>query len=248
VVPVLVLLAAAVPLVALSAATARRPEGAIPDRDGYLDRWAALHGGYDPRGNTALRWWLLIAYRVGRPLAGLGVRPNALTVWGVWLAGAVLPPAIAGGRWLLLAGVLVVLSGLGDTLDGCVAALTGRSSRLGYVLDSLVDRVTDALYLVALWVVGGSAWLAVVTGALAYLLEYTRARAGNAGVGEVGVVTVGERGTRVILVALALVAGGVLVEHAALMATLGLAASAAVGLVALGQLLAYLARRLRDGA
>ncbi len=73
---------------------------------------------------------------------------------------------------------MVAASGLLDSLDGAVAVLTDRATRWGAVLDSVVDRVSDALYLVALWLVGAPAWACVVgRRAAARLQEYARARA-----------------------------------------------------------------------
>ena len=65
---------------------------------------------------------------------------------------------------MLLAVVLVVVSGLLDGLDGAVAVLTDRATRWGHVLDSLVDRCSDGLYLVALWLVGAPAGVCVAAG------------------------------------------------------------------------------------
>ena len=44
----LALAAAAVALLALTVPTARRPVEPVPDRAGYLKRWAPLHGDYAP--------------------------------------------------------------------------------------------------------------------------------------------------------------------------------------------------------
>jgi phosphatidylglycerophosphate synthase len=242
----LVLLAAGAVLVVISLVTARRPEEPVPDFEGYLDRWSALHGGYDPRGNFWLRGWLEMTYWIARPLAKVGILPDMLTIWSIWLACAVFPPALAGGRWQILAGWILVVSGLGDTLDGCVAALNDRATRFGYVLDSLVDRINDVVYLLAVWVVGGPAALAIAAGVLLFLQEYTRARAGNAGLDEVGVVTVGERATRVILTSASIHFGGVFLGYEALVATIGLVALVVVGLVSNYQVIRYVRRRLSE--
>jgi CDP-diacylglycerol--glycerol-3-phosphate 3-phosphatidyltransferase len=76
------------------------------------------------------------------------------------------------------------------------------------------------------------------------LQEYTRSRAGNAGMGEIGVVTVSERPTRVIMTALFLLGAGLYVGAAAGWALAGAAAWATVGLVGLVQLLVVVRRRL----
>jgi hypothetical protein len=124
----------------------RRPT-AVPDRETYLARWSALHGGLDPYGSRWVLGWLSLSYRVARPLAQHRISPDALTVAGLVLGGVVVGAALAGGRWPLLAVIVVVLSGLVDSLDGAVAALRGMARPWGTVLDSLVDRCTDLLYL-----------------------------------------------------------------------------------------------------
>lgn len=232
----LVLSAVGVALLAGSALTARRTDGPVPDLDGYLTRWSALHHGYDPRGSVPARALLTATYSLARPLSRWGVQPDALTLWTLWLACAALVAAHAGGRWPVVAGAVLALSGLGDTLDGAVAALSDRATPWGYVLDSVVDRVNDAIYLVAVWVVGAPAGLAVACGVALGLLEYLRARAGNAGMGEIGVVTVAERPVRVLLCTAALVVAGVAVDHAAAGATLALGVLTVLSAVAVVQL------------
>jgi phosphatidylglycerophosphate synthase len=238
------LLVAGMLLVALALATARRPAGEIPDREEYFDRWRGLHGGYDPRANPWVRGWLTLSYWIARPLAARGVLPDVVTLWSVWLAFAVFVPAAAGGRWPILAGWILVFSGLGDGIDGCVAVLTNRATRWGYVLDSAVDRVNDVIYLFAIVSVGGPPALAIAAGIAFGLLEYIRARAANAGMGDVGVVTVGERAMRVILCSAGIHFGGVFAGHASLVATLGLAALTTFSVVGLGQLVLAVRRQL----
>jgi phosphatidylglycerophosphate synthase len=240
----LVLAAAAVAVLAGTLATARRPVGSVPDRDGYLKRWAPLHGDYEPAPASLAGRWLTLAYRVARPLAVRGVSPAALTAWGVLVSAAVPVVAAPGGRWPLAAVAVVVLAGLLDNLDGAVAILSERTSRWGYVLDSLADRLSDAAYLVPLWLLGAPGPACVAGGSLMVLQEYARARAGNAGMGEIGVVTVWERPTRVILTAFLLLGCGLLPGHADLLATLGAAAWIALGATGLTQLLLAVHHRL----
>ncbi len=240
----LALAAAAVAVLVLTAATARRPVEPVPDLDGYLKRWAPLHGDYEPAPASLAGRWLTLAYLLARPLAARGVSPDALTGWGVLASAAVAVVAAAGGRWPLAAVAVVVLAGLLDNLDGAVAILSGRTTRWGFVLDSLADRVSDAAYLLALWLLGAPGPVCVAGGSVMVLQEYARARAGNAGMGEIGVVTVWERPTRVILTAFVLLACGLLPAHADRLATLGAAAWIALGTVGLTQLLVAVHRRL----
>jgi CDP-diacylglycerol--glycerol-3-phosphate 3-phosphatidyltransferase len=214
----------------------------VPDREGYFDRWTALHGGHEPRTNPWLRGWLTLAYTVARPLARRGIHPSVLTLWSTWAAGAAFLPAVAGGYWLMLAGWLLVLSGLGDTLDGCVAALTDRASRGGAVLDAVVDRVNDVVYLCVVVLVGGPVWLAVACGTIFFIHEYARTKAATVTGDTVGAVTVGERANRVILLAASVHFGGVFIAYPEIVATAGLAAM--FGFAVLG--LAQLVRALRS--
>ena len=232
-------------LVVLALATARRPEHEIPDRNGYFDRWSALHGGYDPRtGNPWLRGWLTMVYVIARPLARRGVHPDVVTVSSVWLAGAVFVPAEVGGRWAMLAGWVLVASGLFDTLDGCVAVLEKRTSKWGYVLDSAVDRLNEAIYLAAVVSVGAPLELAIACGFLFFLMEYVRARAGNAGGDEVGRITLAERPQRVIFLSASIHFGGVFLGQRELVATVGMSVITAMTAVAVAQLLVAVRRQL----
>lgn len=233
-------------LAVLSLVTARRPAGPLPDRSGYLQRWATLHGGYLPAPASLAGRWLSLAHTAARPLAARGVSPDVLTLWGVLLSAAV--PAIAGhgGHWPLLAVAVVVVSGLVDNLDGAVAVLSGRTTRWGFVLDSLADRLSDALYLLALWLLGAPGPVCVAGGGLMVLQEYARARAGNAGMGEIGVVTVWERPSRVILTAFLLLGCGLLPSWADGIATSGALAWVCLGAAGLTQLLVVVRRTLTD--
>jgi phosphatidylglycerophosphate synthase len=216
----------------------------VPSRAEYFDRWSTLHGGYDPRSNGLVRGWLTLVYGCARPLAVLGVPPDVVTLFGLALAASVAGVASLGGRWVLLAVALVVASGLADNLDGGVAVLTSRTTAWGHVLDSVVDRCADLLYLLAFWLVGAPAAVCVAGGVVMMLLEYTRARAGAGGMSEVGVVTIAERPTRVIITAAFLLGSGLYVAAAADWATAGAWTWLAVSLVGLAQLLTVVRSRL----
>ena len=114
-----------------------------------------------------------------------------------------------GGWWLFVAAGLVLASAVADSADGAVAVLTSRTSRLGAFTDALADRLSEAAWLLALWLAGVPGILVTVCLALCFLHEYARARAAAAGMTGVGVVSVAERPTRVILTVAALVLGGV---------------------------------------
>ena len=210
------------------------------DRAAYLDQWSLLHGGARPAG--VVGGWLRVVHAVATPMVRLRVPPDVVTLLG--LAVSATAPALAGqGRMGLVAAALVVfLSGLVDSLDGAVAVMTGRVTRWGAVLDAVADRISDALFVAALWVAGapGSACLAAV--ALAWLHEYVRARAGAAGMLGVGTLTVGERPTRVIVVGMSLLAAAS--RPGDPWPAIGASALVVVGVVALAHLLVVVRRAL----
>ncbi|HEX6256949.1 MAG TPA: CDP-alcohol phosphatidyltransferase family protein [Euzebyales bacterium] len=232
-------------MVAVTVLTRRPPATPSPDLGTYLDRWSVAHDGYDARPTRVLRGWLTLMHRLARPIADAGVLPDVVTVWAVWSSLVVVALARPGGGWAIVAALLVVVSGLGDGLDGAVAVLTERASRWGYVLDSVADRVTEGLFLVAAWIVGAPAWLVVSTGAVVFLLEYLRARAGNAGADHVQTITVGERPSRIICCAIALALAGVDPARAPALAGWSIAILLALSLIALGQLAVPVRRQLR---
>jgi CDP-diacylglycerol--glycerol-3-phosphate 3-phosphatidyltransferase len=195
----------------------------------HEQEWSALHGGLEP--SPAVRRYLAVTRRLAAPVARTGVHPDALTFAAVLVAStALLVPA-------RLAALAVLVSALLDALDGAVALQQGRATRWGYVLDSLADRVCDGLFLAALVLAGAPVALAVACGIGVLLLEYTRARAGNAGGSQVVTLTVGERPVRVLLPAL-----GLLTAQPALALWL-LTVLTGVGL---GQLLVAVRRQLAD--
>lgn len=205
----------------------------------YTAGWRDLHGGYDlESGSRFVRGWLRLAYASGRLAVRAGATPAVVTVAGVVLSlGVPLIVPAPGGPFL--AAVLVLAAAVADAVDGAVAVLGGRASRLGAVYDGVADRIGEACWLVALWRLGAPGWLVVTGGALAWLQEYLRARAGAAGMAEVGVVTVAERPTRVIVAVVGLLACGVaglLLRQAPAAATVTAAVWALFAVVGLIQL------------
>jgi CDP-diacylglycerol--glycerol-3-phosphate 3-phosphatidyltransferase len=125
-------------------------------------------------------------------LGRLGFTPNSLTVIG-FVGTCAAAYAAADQRWLI-AGILVLVFGLFDMLDGALARSTGRATRFGAFLDSTLDRTGESLVLagvavgfaVAAFPLGVIA--AVLAGVFASGVTYTRARAEGLGVdAEVGI-------------------------------------------------------------
>jgi phosphatidylglycerophosphate synthase len=208
----------------------------------FLAAWSRLHGGFDPSAGVA-RGWLRLAYHLGVWLGARRVGPTAVTGAGLIFCLAV-PAVVPLGRGgLLLGALLVLLAAVADGLDGAVAVVTGRVSRLGHVVDSVADRLGELAWLVAFRLAGAPGWVVVAAGAASWLHEYARARATTAGMTGIGVVTVAERPTRVLAAVLGLALGAVLPW----LVTVAAAGWLALALVGLGQLAAAIRRELRGG-
>lgn len=177
------------------------------DGDEHVRDWAALHATEPPGGFVG--GWLKAAAAVARPLAKAGISPNMVTVAALVMALAAVPLAAVDG-WVgpAAACLAVTLSGLLDSLDGAVAVQAGRTTKVGFLLDSALDRIADAAFPVALAIAAGGGTtptrLAVGATAACWWLEYVRARGTLAGVTGKLLITPGERPTRIILTAVGL--------------------------------------------
>src|SRR5438270_6178650 len=122
--------------------------------DDHIKEWSELHLTGPPGGFVG--GWLRASAAVARPLARAGVSPNAVTVAALIAAVAAVPLAMIDG-WLgpAAACVAVTVSGLLDALDGAVAVQAGRTTKVGFLLDSALDRVADAAFPAALAIVAG---------------------------------------------------------------------------------------------
>ena len=141
--------------------------------------------------------------------AAVRVRPDTLTLIGVLVSlGAGV--AFATG-WVRVGGLVLVVAGLFDMMDGLVARSQGSSSAAGGFFDSSMDRLGDLLVFCGIAVgmarqadVGG---VVLVSWALtaAVMTSYVRARAErHLAHFEVGLV---ERAERIGLLALAGIVG-----------------------------------------
>jgi CDP-diacylglycerol--glycerol-3-phosphate 3-phosphatidyltransferase len=157
-----------------------------------------------------------------RFLAAFGVSPNMLTVAGAIMNIAAAVMLVYGH--LLIGGILVLIGGMFDLLDGALARVVSKQSRFGTILDSTLDRYSDAAPILGLLLhySGWSPYFAiepanmvlcgvVMIGSL--LVPYVRARAESQG--QVCDMGFAERAERVIIFAGGLILG---IEVAALWA------------------------------
>jgi CDP-diacylglycerol--glycerol-3-phosphate 3-phosphatidyltransferase len=143
-------------------------------------------------------------------LRWLKITPNQVTIAGTVLnlAAGALVVAYGLSHHLIWAGVVFVVAGLMDMLDGALARMSQKVTTFGAFLDSTLDRVSEGVILSAiaylLAVQGREIDVALVVLALlgSVLVSYTRARAESLGVEcKVGLMS---RPERVILIALGL--------------------------------------------
>jgi len=139
-------------------------------------------------------------------LQWLRITPNQVTIAGTVLnVGAA---ALVAVDHLIYAGIVFLVAGCFDMLDGALARVAKKATPFGALLDSTLDRVSEGVVLAAiaylLAVQGHSVDVALVVLALlgSVLVSYTRARAESLGLEcKVGLMS---RPERVILIALGL--------------------------------------------
>lgn len=126
-----------------------------------------------------------IADPLGRAVGKLGVTPNMVSVFGI--LGNVLAAWLITQQELLWAGIVFIIFSLLDLVDGAIARATGQATAYGAVLDSILDRASEAIVLVGCaWYFGDRGeWWQVTLAYLALFgsiaVSYMRARAEVAG-------------------------------------------------------------------
>lgn len=136
------------------------------------------------------------------------LKPNTLTVTGfliTLLASYILISDLRFG------GMMVIAGGLFDILDGVVARVNKKTSSFGAFLDSVLDRYSDALILIAIalnfWKSNNHSGILLCIGTLigAFLISYSRARA--EGLGSKCTYGIMERPERIILISFGAITG-----------------------------------------
>lgn len=146
-----------------------------------------------------LRKWLKgIAEPIARFLIRIGLKPNVVTYLGLIgnFVGAYL---IAIGQ-ITWGGIMVLLMGPLDGLDGTMARLKGESTKFGAFIDSVTDRYSELVILAGLmaYFLQQQNWLACglvyLSAAGSIMVSYVKARAESLGFdAKVGLLTRAER-------------------------------------------------------
>jgi archaetidylinositol phosphate synthase len=143
--------------------------------------------------------------KIGRGFASTGLSPNFWTYIGLVFA------FVAATTYGLnehiqyaavFGGILLLVSGFFDIVDGQVARFTQKTSKKGGFLDSVFDKVAEVAIFLGL-LVGNFAdpiviFLAIT---LSLLVSYSRSRAESLGVKLQG-IGIGERAERLLVVAI----------------------------------------------
>lgn len=137
-----------------------------------------------------------LAEPVGRVVAKTRVPPNFLTILGFLFNVGVAWMISRGPDLFPIAGFLIIVAGIFDLLDGAVARHTNKATKYGALLDSTLDRLSEAVLLFGLlwyfvWQQDTSLEVilifAIIVGSL--LISYVRARAEGLGLdAEVGIM------------------------------------------------------------
>ena len=173
-----------------------------------------------------------------RLLSALQVRPDTLTVLGWTLS--VCAAVLFGLGYARVAGLVMLLGGLFDALDGDVARASNRMSAFGAFLDSTLDRLSEAAIFVGIiyfYAAAARPFEALLAGAamtFSLLTSYARARAEGLNIEcQVGLL---ERAGRVVILSAFSIAG---------LLTFGLGLVAAGALVTTAQRIIHVRRATR---
>jgi archaetidylinositol phosphate synthase len=141
--------------------------------------------------------------KIGKGFASTGLSPNFWTGVGIVFAFA---SAIAYGLniefALIIGGVLLLVSGFFDIIDGQVARVTSKTSKKGAFLDSVFDKIAEVAIFLGI-LIGGfvEPYLVLLAITLSLLVSYSRARAESLGIQLQG-IGIGERAERLLVIAI----------------------------------------------
>ena len=141
--------------------------------------------------------------KIGKAFTSTGLAPNFWTGVGIAIAFA---SALVYGLniefALIIGGILLLVSGFFDIVDGQVARVTQKTSKKGALLDSIFDKIAEVAIFLGI-LIGGYAepYLVFLAITLSLLVSYTRARAESLEIKLQG-IGIGERAERLLIIAI----------------------------------------------
>jgi len=141
--------------------------------------------------------------KIGKGFASTGLSPNFWTI--VSLQFALLSAIIYGlgvEFGLIIGGILLLVSGFFDVVDGQVAKVTGKTTKKGSYFDSMFDKTAEVAIFLGI-LIGGYAepWLVLLAITLSLLVSYARAKSDVINIKLQG-VGIGERAERLLVIAI----------------------------------------------
>jgi archaetidylinositol phosphate synthase len=146
---------------------------------------------------------------IGREFSKISPSPNfwtGLSLITSLLAGAIYgSPSVFDNQYSyyfsLGGGLLLIISGFFDLVDGSVARITRKTSKRGSFFDSTYDKVSESIVYIGIAVGAlASPLTCMIAISLSLLVSYVRARAESLGVTLMG-IGIGERAERLLLLA-----------------------------------------------
>ena len=140
--------------------------------------------------------------KMGKGFASTGLSPNFWTFVGL---GFALITAVVYGMGiefgLIIGGILLLVSGFFDMVDGQVARVTGKTSKKGEYLDSMFDKISEVAIFLGI-LIGGYAepYLVLLAITLSLLVSYARAKSDLINIKLQG-IGIGERAERLLVIA-----------------------------------------------
>ena len=140
--------------------------------------------------------------KMGKGFAATGLSPNFWTFVGL---GSALIAAVVYGMGvefgLIIGGILLLVSGFFDMVDGQVARITGKTSKKGEYLDSMFDKISEVAIFLGI-LIGGYAepYLVLLAITLSLLVSYARAKSDLINIKLQG-IGIGERAERLLVIA-----------------------------------------------
>jgi len=141
--------------------------------------------------------------KIGKAFASTGLSPNFWTLIGlVFALASALVYGLGLEFGLIIGGILLLVSGFFDMVDGQVAKITGKTSKKGSYLDSMFDKIAEVAIFLGL-LVGGYAepYLVMLAITLSLLVSYARAKSDALNIKLQG-VGIGERAERLLVIAI----------------------------------------------
>ena len=153
--------------------------------------------------STTFTDWMRVRFKklldwIGTFLNGLGLMPNTMTILG--LVGNTIGAVLLSQGYMREGGIIILLMGPVDALDGTMARLRGMTGQFGAFVDSVTDRYSELVIfggLLFYYVQQGESLMAMLVFAAAagsVLVSYIRSRGQSLGWDtKVGILTRMER-------------------------------------------------------